>query len=229
MGKLEEFQNIIGHRFDRQELLINALTHSSFVNESKNSDCKDNERLEFFGDAIIEFFVSAFLFSKFRDYPEGDLTKLRASMVCESSLAICAREIRLGQYLFMGKGEEASGGRERDSITSDAFEALVAAIYLDAGREATEEFINRFLLNTLDHEQLFFDAKTKLQEIVQQMDNASLKYELVSESGPAHAKVFEAAVFLNNREIGRGTGHSKKNAQQQAAECAIKKLNGQGL
>jgi len=224
MDKLEEFQKNIGYKFKRPELLVNALTHSSYVNENKTDDCKDNERLEFFGDAIIEFFVSNFLFTKYGDYPEGDLTKLRASMVCESSLAICARGIDLGQYLFMGKGEESSGGRDRDSITSDAFEALVAAIYIDAGREATGQFIEKYLLNALDHEKLFFDSKTKLQEIVQQMDNVSLRYELVGESGPAHAKVFEAAVFLNNKEIGRGTGHSKKNAQQQAAGCAILSL-----
>lgn len=225
MDKLEEFEKIIDYTFSDKDLLITALTHSSYVNESKIEGRRDNERLEFFGDAIIEFYISDYLFSKYKNSPEGDLTKIRASMVCEPSLAVCARSIRLGEFLYMGKGEESSGGRERDSITSDAFEALVAAIHLDGGKESVSRFIDTHLLKALDEEDLFFDSKTQLQEIVQKMGDTSLRYELVSEEGPSHAKVFETAVFMNNVEIGRGRGHSKKAAQQQAASNAIKKLN----
>lgn len=230
MKDIEELQRIIGYHFNDQELLVTALTHSSYLNESKGrgSVPEDNERLEFFGDAIIEFVVSEYLFSKYADTPEGDMTKLRASMVCEQSLAVCSRQIDLGNYLRMGKGEEATGGRERPSITSDAFEALTAAIYLDAGRESAEQFIYRHLIHTLEHQTLFFDAKTRLQEIVQQDPNARLTYELVSEEGPSHNKVFVTAVFRNGTEIGRGVGHSKKTSQQDAAVHAIQALEEEG-
>lgn len=221
MDKLHEFEKIIGYTYKDITLLQTALTHSSFINENKDKNRKDNERFEFFGDAIIEFYVSSYLFEKYRDFPEGDLTKLRASMVCEPSLAVCARKISLGDYLYMGKGEESSGGRERDSITSDAFEALVASVYLDAGKQTVADFIKKHLLSVLKEDDLFFDSKTKLQEIVQQMDGAALSYEVINEEGPSHAKVFEAAVYLNGKEIGRGKGHSKKAAQQQAAENAL--------
>ena len=224
MNRLHEFEKIIGYTYKDISLLQTALTHSSYINESKDKNREDNERFEFFGDAIIEFYVSSYLFEKYKEFPEGDLTKLRASMVCEPSLALCARNISLGDYLYMGKGEEASGGRERDSITSDAFEALVASIYLDAGKEAVYEFIDRHLLHVLKKEDLFFDSKTKLQEIIQQMEGASLRYEVINEEGPSHAKTFEAAVYLNGKEIGRGKGHSKKAAQQQAAEDALEKM-----
>jgi len=226
MNRLEEFQKLIGYRFNDISVLKEALTHSSYVNENKASGRipRDNERLEFLGDAVIEFYVSVFLFEKYKDMPEGDLTKLRASLVCEQSLAQCSREISLGDFLYMGKGEESSGGRERPSITSDAFEALTAAIYLDLGREAAEDFIYNHLLKTLENKALFFDAKTRLQEIVQGESDAALRYEIISEDGPSHNKVFIAAVYLNDREIGRGQGHSKKNAQQSAAEHAIERL-----
>lgn len=224
MDKLAEFENLIGYTFRDKNLLKTALTHSSYVNESRTEPCEDNERLEFFGDAILELFVSSYLFEKFKNSKEGDLTKLRASMVCESSLALCAKKIRLGDFLYIGKGEEASGGRSRKSITSDAFEALVAAIYLDSGEESSDVFLHRHFLVPLENEDLFFDSKTKLQEIIQKMDNASLHYELVTEEGPSHAKTFEVAVFCNDIEIGRGKGRSKKAAQQQAAEYAIRHL-----
>lgn len=224
MDKLHEFEKIIGYTYKDITLLQTALTHSSYINENKDKNRKDNERFEFFGDAIIEFYVSSYLFEKYRDFPEGDLTKLRASMVCEPSLALCAKNISLGDYLYMGKGEESSGGRERDSITSDAFEALVASVYLDAGKQTVAEFINKHLLSVLKEDDLFFDSKTRLQEIVQQMDGASLSYEVINEEGPSHAKVFEAAVYLNGKETGRGKGHSKKAAQQQAAENALENM-----
>ena len=220
---LEEFEKITGYTFKNKSLLIQALTHSSYVNENRSPDSVpgDNERLEFFGDAIIEFYISEYLFTKYKDIPEGDLTKLRASLVCEQSLAQCSANLQLGRFLFMGKGEDMSGGRERPSIISDAFEALTAAVYLDSGERAVQKFLDEHLLKVLENKRLFFDAKTRLQEIVQQHPDSVLKYEVVSESGPSHNKIFEAAVYLNEKEIGRGSGHSKKLAQQDAAEHAI--------
>ena len=215
------FEELIGYQFKDKKLLQTALTHSSYLNENKEEQCEHNERLEFFGDAIIEFYVSDYLFHSYSDLPEGDLTRIRASMVCEAGLASCARDIRLGEFIFMGRGEEAQGGRTRASITSDAFEALVAAIYLDSGRDSTEKFINDHLLESLKDKQLFFDAKTQLQEIIQKNGSNSLKYEIIAEDGPIHSRTFTAAVYLNGEEIGRGQGHSKKEAQQQAAACAI--------
>lgn len=227
MDYLNEFEDIIGYSFTNRELLITALTHSSFVNENRTKDptLEDNERFEFFGDAIIEFYISEYLFNKYGTFPEGDMTKLRASMVCEQSLAECAKEIRLGEFMRMGKGEALSGGRERASITSDAFEALVAAIYLDSKDEAAvRAFIAEHLIKGLENKTLFFDAKTRLQEIAQQKGGNSLRYELISEKGPSHNKTFEIAAILNDKEIGRGKGHSKKAAQQAAAEEAIRKM-----
>lgn len=224
MENISEFESIIGYSFTNVSLLETALTHSSYVNENKSKDqtIEDNERFEFFGDAIIEFYVSEYLFNKYDTFPEGDMTKLRASMVCEQSLAECAKQIRLGSFLRMGKGEEHTGGRERASITSDAFEALVAAIYLDSvGTDKVRDFIYEHLIKGLKDKTLFFDAKTRLQEIIQQDGNADISYEILSESGPAHNKVFEVAVVIGGEEKGRGKGHSKKAAQQQAAEAAI--------
>ncbi len=227
MDYLNEFEDIIGYSFTNRELLITALTHSSFVNENRAKDptLEDNERFEFFGDAIIEFYISEYLFNKYGSFPEGDMTKLRASMVCEQSLAECAKQIRLGEFMRMGKGEALSGGRERASITSDAFEALVAAIHLDSGDDvAVSKFIAEHLIKGLENKTLFFDAKTRLQEIAQQKGSNSLRYELISESGPSHNKTFEIAAILNDQEVGRGKGHSKKAAQQAAAEEAIRRL-----
>lgn len=219
-----ELEEIIGYSFKDKNLLEEALTHSSFINESRREGIRDNERMEFFGDAIIEFYVSEYLFGRFSDLKEGDLTRTRASMVCEDGLARCARNISLGDFIFMGKGEEMSGGRERASITSDAFEALVAAIYLDSGRENTEKFIKQHLLGSLEDEDLFFDAKTRLQEIIQKDSSNTLKYNLLEELGPVHDRTFVYGAFLNGNEIGRGRGHSKKEAQQQAASAAIEKI-----
>jgi len=226
MINFNELEDIIGYHFQNKELLITALTHSSYVNENKikKPDVEDNERFEFFGDAIIEFYVSEYIFGKHEEFPEGELTKLRASMVCEQSLAECAKHISLGRFLRMGKGEARSGGRERASITSDAFEALTAAIYLDGGAGPVSEFVQRFLLKELENKKLFFDAKTRLQEIIQRDGGNVLSYELMNEEGPSHDKKFEIAAFLNGTEIGRGSGRSKKAAQQAAAESAIATL-----
>ena len=228
---LEEFEKIIGYSFNNKSLLINALTHSSYVNENRSETTvpSDNERLEFFGDAIIEFYISEYLFTQYKDIPEGDLTKLRASLVCEQSLARCSENLQLGSFLFMGKGESQSGGRERPSIISDAFEALTAAIYLDSGAGSVKKFLDEHLLKVLENKNLFFDAKTRLQEMVQKHPESELKYEVISESGPSHNKVFETAVYLNEKEIGRGSGHSKKAAQQAAAEHAISFMEKNGI
>lgn len=222
---LSELEDVIGYSFTNKLLLRTALTHSSYVNENREDGGRDNERLEFFGDAIIEFHVSEYLFEKFRDLPEGDLTRTRASMVCEAGLAACAAQINLGDFILLGKGEEKTGGRTRPSVTSDAFEALVAAIYLDSGNESTVNFINEHLIACLEDRELFYDAKTRLQELVQRESSNVLTYVLIAEEGPVHCRQFVEAAYLNNKEIGRGSGHSKKEAQQKAALDAISRLS----
>ena len=177
--KLQELQNKIGYQFKDQEFLVSALMHSSYTNEKRLPKYKCNERSEFLGDAVLELVSSEFLFDANEKMPEGELTKLRASMVCEPSLAFCAREIGLGDYLLLGKGEEFTGGRNRDSVTSDALEALIGAIYLDGGFANAKEFILRFVLNDLEHKKLFYDSKTILQELVQGNFTANLSYHLI--------------------------------------------------
>lgn len=211
----------IAYRFQDESLLRQALTHSSYANEMKINKYGDYERLEFLGDAVLEFVSSDFLFRQRKETAEGDLTKLRASMVCEPALAYCAREFALEQYILLGKGEEATGGRNRDSIVSDVMEALIGAIYLDGGIERASEFIRRFILSDLEHKQLFYDAKTILQELVQQGGEGALHYETVREEGPAHDKFFEVEAYVGEKKVGQGSGHSKKAAQQQAAYQAL--------
>ena len=218
LGKLEE---IIAYRFHDSSLLRQALTHSSYANEMKINKYGDYERLEFLGDAVLEFVSSDFLYRGRQETAEGDLTKLRASMVCEPALAYCAREFGLEQYIYLGKGEEATGGRNRDSIVSDVMEALIGAIYLDGGIEEASVFIRHFVLSDLENKQLFYDAKTILQELVQKEDGGKLRYELVKEEGPAHDKTFQVEAYIGETKVGAGTGHSKKAAQQQAAYQAL--------
>ena len=224
---LFELENSIGYEFNDKELLKRALTHTSYVNENRQEALVSNERLEFFGDAVIEFFVSEYLFDKYDKLPEGELTRIRASMVCEQSLAKCAMLIDLGRFLFMGKGEEATGGRIRPSVTSDAFEALTASVYLDGGLDSVRSFIYKNLINNLKEEELFFDAKTRLQELSQKLYGKNPEYELIKEQGPSHDKVFEVCVYLNGKKAGEGKGHSKKAAEQEAAKEAMKGLSGQ--
>lgn len=222
----ENLEQAIGYRFRNKKLLTQALTHSSYANEHRMDKMYCNERLEFLGDAVLEVVSSDFLFHRFPEMPEGNLTKTRASMVCEPTLAYCAREISLGDYLLLGKGEDATGGRMRESITSDALEAVIGAIYLDGGLANAKEFIHRFILNDIEHKQLFYDSKTILQEMVQAESKESLSYELLREEGPDHNKSFEVCVKLGGREIGRGTGRTKKAAEQVAAYhgiCTVKK------
>ena len=225
---LDRLQRLIGYQFREPRLLRHALTHSSFSNEHHLKRQMNNERLEFLGDAVLELVTSDFLFRKYPGMPEGQMTKLRASLVCESSLAISARDLQLGKYLFLGKGEEVTGGRERPSITSDAIEALIGAIYLDGGFANAKEFILRFVLSDMEKKQLFYDSKTILQEMVQKsMGDGVISYRLVQEKGPDHNKFFQVQVLLGAKVMGEGSGHSKKEAEQEAAYRAILKLRGQ--
>lgn len=221
---LEELQNTIGYSFKDSSILKNAVIHSSFVNEHKlkRNDC--NERLEFLGDAVLELVSSEFLYKEYRDMPEGELTKLRASLVCEPALAFDARGFGLQEHLLMGKGEEQTGGRERDSIVSDACEALIGAIFLDGGFEAAKAFILKFVLNDAENKKLFYDSKSVLQEMTQKIYEKAPEYCIVDENGPAHAKVFKARVSINGDILGEGTGRTKKHAEQQASYQAIIKL-----
>lgn len=219
-----EIQDITGYSFSDTALLRQALTHSSYVNENglTRNDC--NERLEFLGDAVLELVSSEFLYKEYKDVPEGELTKMRASLVCEPALASDARNIGLNEYILLGKGEEHTGGRERDSIISDALEALIGAVFIDGGLEKAKELILKFVLNDIEDKKMFYDSKSMLQEIVQQEFETSPVYVIVGESGPDHSKTFTAEVLLNGIVSGQGKGKTKKNAEQQAAYNALKKL-----
>lgn len=217
---VKELEEKIGYNFKDSHLLRHAVTHSSYVNEKhmKKADC--NERLEFLGDAVLELISSEYLFFENQTMPEGELTKLRASMVCEKALAFCARDLELGSYLLLGKGEDATGGRFRESITSDALEALIGAIYLDGGFANAKEFILKYILNDLEGKRLFYDSKTILQEVIQE-EHERLVYELIGESGPDHDKSFTVEVRVDDKKISTGTGHTKKAAEQEAAYRAL--------
>ena len=215
----------IHYHFQQPELLKQALTHSSYANERKINRIKDYERLEFLGDAVLEIVTSDFLYHEHTDVPEGELTRVRASIVCEQTLAFCTRALNLGDYLFLGKGEDQTGGRKRKSILSDAFEAIIGAIYLDGGFANAKEFIHRFVLNNVEHMQLFYDSKTILQEIVQGDEHSGkLEYVLVEESGPDHNKNYKVEARIGNKSYGCGEGHTKKAAEQEAAYQAIRKM-----
>ena len=220
----------IHHHFAHSELLETALTHSSFANEQKPQQVPYNERLEFLGDSVLSIVVSQYIFTHFKALPEGDLSKVRATVVCEKSLAGFARRLELGLFLRMGRGEEQNHGRQRDSILADAFEALLAAIYLDAGLEAVTAFLMPFVEPAVEaaiEGHRFQDYKTELQEIVQKNKEEQLSYLLVASHGPDHNKVFEVEVYLNSNPIARGQGKSKKEAEQQAARAALR-LMGEG-
>ena len=223
---LQELQEKIGYQFQEEALLKQALTHSSFANEQKINKLKNYERLEFLGDAVLELISSEFLYNENVDMPEGQLTRMRASMVCEPALAYCARDISLKSYILLGKGEEATGGRTRDSIISDVMEAVIGAIFLDGGIENAKKFIYRFVLSDLENKILFLDSKTLLQEEIQKKNTAQLRYELVGETGPDHDKQFHVEAYLNNQLIGCGVGRTKKSAEQQAAYEALLKMKG---
>lgn len=217
---MEQLQNNLGYHFKNLTFLERALTHSSYANE-QHLDTGDNERLEFLGDSVLGFVTAEYLFLHHRSFPEGELTKLRAYAVCEKSLFAYAKEIELGKFLRLGKGEEQTGGRERASVLSDAFEAVIAAIYLDGGIEPAKKFVLRFVEPYVEAKPTFKDYKTTLQEVIQQNQGEQLEYVLISESGPDHDKHFEMEVHLNSNVIGHGIGGSKKKAEQNAAKEAL--------
>ena len=220
----KELEEIIGYSFNDKELLKLAMTHSSYANEHNNSKLENNERLEFLGDAVLELTVSSFLYNEYKNVNEGELTKTRASMVCEPTLFLCAQDIKLSEFILLGKGEEATGGRKRPSIVSDAMEALIGAIYLDSGIESARKFITKFILNDIEDKKLFYDSKTILQEITQGKHMGDISYELISEEGPDHNKVFNVALKIDDKVIEKGSGKTKKAAEQEAAYKTILKL-----
>ena len=224
MADLNEFQSKIGYTFKNRHLLEQALTHSSYANEKHMKKHSDNERLEFLGDAVLEIVSSEFLFINYPQKPEGELTKLRASIVCEPTLALCTNPLDLGKYLRLGRGEDHTGGRKRKSILSDALEAVIGAIYLDGGFTNAKEFVLRFIMTDIENKQLFYDSKTILQEIIQSRQDGELSYEILKEEGPDHNKSFEVRALVGDQEIGRGKGRTKKAAEQLAAYNGILKL-----
>lgn len=219
---MEALEKKLNYTFKNKSLLSNALTHSSYANEVRGGT-SSNERLEFLGDSVLSIIVSEYLFKEFPNIPEGELTKLRASLVCEKSLCSFSRELELGRFLLLGKGEDKGGGRERDSILADAFEAVLAAIYIDGGIEIAKKHVMRFILRELQHkdDEVFKDYKTALQEIIQRNPEEFVSYILTDESGPDHDKIFTVEVHLNSNVIGKGSGKSKKQAEQMAAKQAL--------
>ncbi|NLJ98592.1 MAG: ribonuclease III [Tissierellia bacterium] len=222
---LVEIQSDIDYSFDDLKLLNTSLTHSSYANENRMKNYENNERLEFLGDVVVNLIVSQYLYTSFAELPEGELTKKRATIVCESSLAFAARKINLGDYLLLGKGEEVTGGRNRDSILADAFEALVGAIYIDGGLEGTRQFLlgmfEQEVIYALSKGNLFIDYKTELQEVVQKNTRAKIEYIVEKEVGPDHNKKFYMNAIIENKIIGKGMGRNKKEAEQMAAKEAL--------
>ena len=228
--RLKELEEIIGVSFHDRSLLRQALSHSSYANEHRAQGALDNERLEFLGDAVLELVSSKYLYESCPDLPEGDLTKLRASIVCEPTLAFCARQFGLPSFLLLGNGEEHTGGRGRNSIVSDALEALIGAVFLDAGIEEADAFIRRFILNDIEHKKLFYDSKTILQEVVQrEYPGEELVYRIIGEYGPAHDRHFEAEAVIGSKTLGRGHGSAKKSAEMEAAYRALIELKQRGI
>ena len=222
---IKELEEAIGYRFHNISLLQNALTHSSYANERWHNGLLSNERLEFLGDSVLGMLVAEYLYRSFPNRPEGELTRMRADMVCEGTLAAAANRIGLGKHLLLGHGEEQGGGRSRDSILADAVESVIAACFLDGGLDAALNFIRQFILVEVPVTRLHNgDYKTQLQELVQQKKNQTLSYALVDESGPDHDKRFDVEVSLNGAVVGKGSGSSKKRAEQDAARAAIANL-----
>ena len=222
---LTKLEQGLGYTFRNKALLENALTHSSYANENRERHLPDNERLEFLGDSILGFVVAEYLYRNFPDKPEGELTRIRADLVCERNLAEAAATIELGSYLLLGHGEEQGGGRKRDSIVSDAMESVIAASFMDGGFAAAKEIIDRLILSNIPKGRpRNFDYKTAFQELVQRKKDQQIHYELTGESGPDHDKHFEVEVLLNGKAVGHGVGSSKKRAEQAAAEAAIEAL-----
>ncbi len=225
--QLKQLQNIIGYKFNRCNIFNQSLTHSSFANEHRKIKIKHNERLEFLGDAVLEIVISDYIFNKYTNYKEGELTKLRATVVCETSLAKAAKKINIGKYILLGKGEENTGGRKRDSILADTFEAIIGAIYYDGGIDNSKKFILNNLKSIIVdavNGKLFLDHKTQLQELLQKDSESIIKYDVVKQEGPDHNKIFHIEVKNKSRVLGRGVGRSKKEAEQSAAQSALSKV-----
>lgn len=222
---LSDLEKAIGYQFQNIALLQNALCHSSYANERFHDSLRSNERLEFLGDSVLGMVTAEYLYRNFPDRPEGDLSRMRADMVCEKSLARIAERIELGKHLLLGNGEEQGGGRKRDSILADAVESVIAACFLDGGMEPARAFINTFVLTDVPVQKMHnADYKTALQEKVQQKKNQTLTYVLIGEHGPDHDKWFEVEVQLNGKMLGSGSGSSKKRAEQDAARAALEKM-----
>lgn len=223
--ELNEFEKIINYSFKNIEILEKSLTHSSYSNEDKSYSKVNNERLEFLGDAVLSITVSRFIFDKFPEYPEGDLTKLRSQVVCEDTLSLVAANLQIGRFLLLGKGEEASGGRERKSILADAVEAIIAAIYIDGGYRKAEEFVLHNLTKYIQlavKGKIVTDFKSYLQEYYQsKSQSCKIRYVVTKEEGPDHEKMFHVNVLVNKTVVGKGTGKSKKLAEQDAAKNAL--------
>ena len=227
---MKELEKKLNYTFRNPALLSEALSHSSYANEHRAAHLNSNERLEFLGDSVLGFVTAEFLFVQHPDLPEGDLTRIRAALVCEQSLYEVARKLELGKYLKLGRGEEAGGGRERTSILADATEAVFAAVYLDGGIGAASQLIHRVLLDAEKEEAVEErrrDYKTALQELVQRTPGRTITYQLVEETGPDHCRVFVMEVSVAGQGSGRGEGRSKKEAEQAAAKAALKLLGGE--
>ena len=222
--EIKKLEQKIGYEFKNKGLLKQALTHSSYANEHRNNVCSHNERIEFLGDAVLELAISEYLFHNYPKEDEGKMTKIRSSLVCEFTLSQCARDLSLGNCLYLSKGEELTGGRDRNSILCDAFESVIGALYLDSGFEQAKSFINEFLLQDVEDKTLFYDAKTMLQELVQGNNWGTLSYQLLEEKGPDHNKEFVVQVQVGEKVLGNGIGKTKKAAEQQAAYQAMKRL-----
>lgn len=224
--KLQHLLDQLDIRFNNDRLLLQAFTHSSYVNEHRIRSVEDNERLEFLGDAVLELTVSDHLFQRFQTMSEGEMTKLRAAIVCEASLATLAEELQFGDFIFLGKGEEITGGRKRPALLADVFEAFVGALYLDQGIQKVKHFLKQTVFPKIDDGAFshMMDFKSQLQELVQRDNSGTIHYEIKKEIGPAHNREFISCVFLNEETLGEGRGKSKKEAEQHAAQQALEKL-----
>lgn len=223
----ESFEKKTGYKFANINLLVNAFTHSSYANELKKDEADNNERLEFLGDAVLELAISEYIYTKFPTMPEGEMTKLRASIVCEATLSKLARKLGYGNFLLLGRGEDSTGGRDRDSILADAFEAVLGAIFIDGGLNASKSFMLRIIAPQIDQIKKSFrvnDCKTHLQELLQKSSKEPIEYVIISEKGPDHNKLFESQVIHSGRILGHGSGKSKKEAEQNAALAALEKI-----
>ncbi|RSK26994.1 ribonuclease III [Bacillus sp. HMF5848] len=224
--KFIKFQERIEISFHDEKLLMQAFTHSSYVNEHRRKPNEDNERLEFLGDAVLELTISQFLFNKYPTMSEGQLTKLRASIVCEPSLVAFANQLSFGDLVLLGKGEELTGGRERPALLADVFEAFIGALFLDKGLDTVVSFLQKYVFPKINEGAFshVMDFKSQLQEIVQRDNSGILEYKVLQEKGPAHNREFVSRVSLNGIELGTGSGRSKKEAEQKAAQAALEKL-----